>query len=217
MSDFVTTEVADKLLEHGLNLQLVEKPTLQIYGKEAHSQRSVGLFSDTVEGYAFSGQIQASAPLTEPLRALLNLFNRRFSTAANAILVNRYGPSDYISAHSDKKTELVNGLVLILSVGGDRTMKITSKNKADKKLVVEVPLRHGEFLCMDGDFQTRYKHAIDEGETNSTIRVSFSARQHATGPVKSKATVINQTPTQKTTNNARLNTTQDNNANVQIQ
>lgn len=53
-------------------------PAIHVFGKICHQNRSLGFFSDTSIGYAYSGQMAESKPLTPCLSDLLDYINKKF-------------------------------------------------------------------------------------------------------------------------------------------
>ena len=147
-----------------------------IYGKECHVHRNIGFFSDTSEGYYFSGQLSKSKPLTSNLRVLLNRINEMHDANFNGILINMYKDgSDYIGPHSDDERFLDKQGVVSISYGATRTFRIrTSKN--DQK--IDFKLNNGDVVHMSGDFQKEFKHEVPKELKVKDERISFTFRSH---------------------------------------
>lgn len=165
---------------------LNHRPKIFVYGRECRQKRNVGFFTDDprVEGYRYSGQIARALPLTATLSHLTKLITKKFDTNHNAILVNQYvDGKDVIGAHSDDEKTLGNGGVIALSIYEDpsdeksvRTFRI--KEKGTKKPRRDVPLKHGEFVIMKGDFQSEFTHEIPQRASAKSGRISLTWRYH---------------------------------------
>ena len=64
-----------------------------------------------------------------------------------------------------------------LSCGATRKFRI--RNKKDKKIVLDIPLRHGDLVLMKGDFQKEFTHEIPVEKRVTGMRTSFTFREHS--------------------------------------
>lgn len=163
-------EEIDPLLDH--------HPTIMVFGRVAHQNRSVSFFSDTSIGYRYSGQLAASKSLTPSLQSLLLAINQMFGAEFNGILINKYdGGEESIGKHSDdeKALDRTAGVVSV-SVGAVRTFRI--RNKATGAIVANVPTDPTKILQMWGDFQKEFTHEIPVEKKVKGVRYSFTFRHH---------------------------------------
>src|SRR4051812_40828112 len=131
-------------------LPLEHYPTITLYGRTVAMRRDVGFFSDSSEGYRYSGQISRSVPLTPELSELMAEVNATLDTDFNGILINRYADgSDYISPHSDDEKSLsrANPCVAAISLGASRIFRIRNKQGSRE---VDVSPASGSLLVMAG-------------------------------------------------------------------
>lgn len=147
-------------------------------GKPCRQQRNVGFFSDTSAGYRYSGQFMAAQPLGPELGALLDLIKLRYDAAFNGILVNHYlNGNDTIGAHSDDESALSPGAgVVAVSWGAQRIFRI--RDRATKKIVIDVPMRAYDLIQMGGDFQKEFTHEVPRQKKVLGDRMSFTFRRH---------------------------------------
>ncbi len=126
----------------------------------------------------FPLKVMRTGPLSEPMKTLLAALNSLApGSAYNALLFNKYGPADYLSAHSDAEENLSSAGVLALSLGDSRVFKVTEKKT--NKVVAQHQTGDGEIMWMAGDlFQKTLKHAVLKGSTGSGVRLSITAREH---------------------------------------
>lgn len=166
----VLAEEIDGLLDH--------RPTIVIYGKVAHQNRSVSFFSDESIGYRYSNQMAKSKPLTESLKALMCYINGLFGAEFNGILINKYeNGEESIGKHSDdeKALDKTAGVVAI-SVGSVRKFRIRDKKTGD--IVKDVPTESCKIIQMWGDFQKEFTHEIPVEKKVRGTRYSFTFRKH---------------------------------------
>jgi len=158
--------------------KLLINPKIKIFNKECIQHRDVGLFSDVVKSYDYSGQTMYSEKYTDNLRKLQDTVNTMFNSTYNAILVNKYtSGEDYISAHTDNEQRLdKNGGVVCISYGEKRKFRIRDKN--NKKIILDTYLENNDLIQMDGDFQKEFTHEIPIEKTVKGIRYSFTFRTH---------------------------------------
>lgn len=153
-------------------------PEIIVFGNVCHQQRSIGFFSDTSEGYQYSGKLAASKPMTNDLRELIEYVNQLFSAEFNGILVNKYeNGEEYISQHADDEKGLNPGVgVVAISVGAVRKFRIC--NRATKKTVIDIPTEPNKIIQMYGDFQKEFTHGVPVEKKVKDVRYSFTFRKH---------------------------------------
>ncbi len=174
--DNFTPDLYDELK----TLLLEHEPPVRIYGKMGRQHRDIGFFSDTSEGYRYSGQIIKSQTLPLFLQELLNHVNKQLDTKFNGILVNRYvDGTKYIGAHSDDESALdkEKSMVAALAYGpGIRTFRI--RDKMTKKVVLDYQHTPCSLLVMEGEFQKHYTHELPVQKKITQGRISVTFRFH---------------------------------------
>lgn len=78
----------DKFSKELSKLPLIEKPVIVLYGKEVRQGRDVNFFSDDSTGYKYSGKIMKALALTDELKNIMCMVNKKFNHRFNGILVN---------------------------------------------------------------------------------------------------------------------------------
>ena len=177
---FIST---DKLAEYTgpcLQLPLIERPIIKIYGKICHQQRNVGFFAKSgVDGYKYSGQ-QTDVINIEDfpfLQTIMDEVNTKLNSHFNGILVNLYENGErYISAHSDDENGISPVGVASVAFGAVRTFRI--RYKESKQILIDVPHNPGDLLVMAGDFQKEFTHEIPIQKKVTQPRVSLTFRLH---------------------------------------
>jgi len=189
------------------DLNLISRPTIIIFGKEAHQNRDVGFFSDESKGYKYSNRLMPSQPLTPQLKLILDYVNTAFVPAGqpkyNGILINRYNNgNDTIGAHSDDEKSLSPTGVIAISLGATRKFRIRSKypnlpyqilstkytpqipasvpKSSDKKaeILFDLPMTDKMIVWMYGDFQKELTHEIPKEAKVDRPRISLTFRSH---------------------------------------
>jgi len=157
--------------------RVLEYPPIVVFGKPCRQRRCIGFFSNVAMGYAYSGQLAKSQPLTDNLATLMKHINTQFQSDFNGILVNVYNDgNDYISAHSDDERALGKSGVVAISVGAVRKFRI--RDKTTKRIVCDIPMRPYTIIKMSGDFQKEFTHEVPKEKKVKGRRVSFTFRKH---------------------------------------
>ena len=167
----------DKFSKELWKLPLIEKPVIVLYGKEVRQGRDVNFFSDDSTGYKYSGKIMKSLQLTDELKSIMCMVNKKFNDRFNGILVNCYRTGlDSIGAHSDDEKSLGESGVISLSLGATRKFRI--RDKISKKIVLDFPVSHGCLIHMTGGFQKEFTHEIPKETKVKEPRLSLTFRNH---------------------------------------
>ena len=84
------------------------------------------------------------------------------SVSFNSVLLNLYETEhDGIHWHSDTEESLVVGApIASLSLGASREMQFRSINSMSESTIRKLPLRSGTLMCMMGDTQLHWQHAV---------------------------------------------------------
>jgi len=176
LNHFENEKLIEKCVEEAKDSLLVNPP-IYIYGKQAFQHRSIGFFSNTSIGYKYSGQLAKSIKLTPSLEQLLDIVNGLYESSFNGILINKYmNGDDYIGAHSDDENNLDKIGVVCISHGATRTFRI--RDKATKKIIVDIPTLNNSIMHMSENFQKDCLHEIPKEAKIKDIRYSFTFRKH---------------------------------------
>jgi alkylated DNA repair dioxygenase AlkB len=193
INNFFSKEQSDSWFEYIQRLPLIKYPKGKIFGKEITFHRSIGFFSDSSNGYKFSGQTIKTGNFTLELKQLIENINNFFSTNYNGILINiYYNGEDYISAHSDDEKDLdSSNKVIAISLGENRIFRIRSKKTLEntiisnidsnikmKNPVYDIETQHGQLIVMGGKFQKEFTHEIPIEKNKNNIRISITFRHH---------------------------------------
>lgn len=167
-------EMVKKLWEAPLEVQ----PKFKMYGKEARMRRNIGFFSDSSEGYRYTGQTSRASPLTPEMQDLLDWVNGSTGQNYNGLLFNLYvDGSDSIGAHRDDETSLGNDGVIALSLGQSRKFRL--RDYRTKKILVDYVTGDCELMWMRGDrFHKDLTHEVPVEKRMKGSRLSITFRNH---------------------------------------
>lgn len=164
------------------DIELEHEIEIVVYGKPCNQHRDSAFFSDSSEGYKFSGQMQKSHPLSEHtvLTEIIDKINKDFSYHFNGILVNKYVNGEkYIGAHSDDERGLDKNNKAVASIAygpGVRNFRI--RDKQTKKIVLNYDHKPQTLLVMEGAFQSEFTHEIPVQKKIKEERISLTFRSH---------------------------------------
>ncbi|MHB1909851.1 MAG: alpha-ketoglutarate-dependent dioxygenase AlkB family protein [Nitrososphaerales archaeon] len=169
---------ADQYYQLARELPFNIKPEVVVMGKVVHQPRDVVFLSDVVPWYYYSNVISEAKILPGWLKEMMEEINRRFNCNFNAVLANRYNSGEEnVGSHADQDKGLRKGSpVGSISFGATRTFRVRDSNT--KGIVCNRPLRHGDFMMMQGQFQKDYKHEIPVEKKVKEERISLTFREH---------------------------------------
>lgn len=178
--NFVDPSLLPEYTQLAMNLPLVERPEIRVYGKVCRQQRNVGFFAQPgTPGYKYSGQQTTVIDINdyEFLQTILHSVNESLDAEFNGILVNLYENGErYIGAHSDDESDLSPVGVASIAFGAVRNFRV--RDKQTKKILHNIPHNPGDLLIMEGDFQKEFTHEIPVQKTVKNARVSLTFRLH---------------------------------------
>lgn len=156
-------------------------PKIKVRGMDCHMRRSVGFFADPKDtvGYFFSHQLFASRMPSAAMRRLITLVSELLGSEVNGVLVNKYADGkEYISPHADDESGIGQAGVFCISVGAERRLDFSSKDK-EENIKITIPTVAYHAILMQGpDFQSRMLHGIRMQSSITEERVSLTFRKH---------------------------------------
>jgi len=102
---WIVENYTEDLYDFMKDVYCFHQPPIIVANRECNQRRDVAFYSDSSEGYRYSGQTMKSLPLSnvELFPILLKDINESLNTNFNGILVNRYANGEkYLSAHSQR-------------------------------------------------------------------------------------------------------------------
>ena len=149
---------------------------IKLFGKEVDVPRWQQSYE---KNYYFSGMYHEVPTITpEPLLNFLNICRHRISPGLNGILVNWYGPEDYIGFHSDDEKNLLTNepiVTLTLMEYPSETRKFVLKPIGDGSSK-EYQIGQGDIFVMGGDCQKTHKHGLPKSKKYKSRRISITIR-----------------------------------------
>lgn len=159
---------------------IADVPWLQksvvMYGKEVLTPRLTAWFGDADVDNAIDGNGSKPLPWTDDLLFIRERVEKASGTKFNSVLLNFYRDgNDSVSWHDDMdKIPGRNRIVASVSFGEVRLFDI--RNKADHNMKFSIPLEHGSYLLMQGDFQQDWQHRIAKSTRLMKERINLTFR-----------------------------------------
>ena len=121
--------------------------------------------------YSYSGARRVGTAWPEWGEEVRSRVEARSEHGMNYCLLNRYGPGEQISWHSDSEKGLIEGApIACLSLGATRELGLKPKGGGR---AVYVPVHNGDLYVMYGETQRRWLHCIKHGQGE---RISLTFR-----------------------------------------
>jgi alkylated DNA repair dioxygenase AlkB len=148
---------------------------LLIYGKKITTKRKVAWYGDEGIEYKYSKSVKRAISWTPGLIYIKNIIETSLNETFNSCLLNLYhNGSEGMGWHSDDEKELKqNGTIASLSLGAPR--KFVFKHKVSKNKI-EVWLKHGSLLLMQGTIQKNWMHCLAPSKNVTEPRINLTFR-----------------------------------------
>jgi alkylated DNA repair dioxygenase AlkB len=167
---------ADTLLSSLRDTIAWETHRIRMFGREVDSPRLSCWIGDPGAGYTYSRKRFEPHPWPEALGPMRVRLCEALCTGFNSVLANRYRDGrDRMGWHSDDELELgLQPIIASLSLGAVR--RFVLKPRGEGRLF-GFDLPHGSLLVMDGDTQTRYRHALPGTRRPVGERINLTFRR----------------------------------------
>lgn len=146
--------------------------------KRARIRRTQALLSSTAGvRYRYSGSDFTSQAWTERLQRVCDQLSAKYGVPLNSALVNHYrSGDDCVGRHADNEDDMAHDVIVTLSLGTARTLRVTHKdNPMDKR--IQCALQNGSVFVQKRGMQKRLKHEIPPEKRVKRDRVSVTFRQ----------------------------------------
>ncbi|WP_417446868.1 alpha-ketoglutarate-dependent dioxygenase AlkB family protein [Kangiella sp.] len=175
-AQFLTSEVADNLLQKLVELVDWQKETIRIAGVERLVPRLTAWYGDKGASYTYSGVVHHPVPWNERLLALKSQVEQACGAEFNSALFNLYRDGkDSVAWHSDDEPELGRRpIIASLSLGAPRSFQL--KHKKHKDLRHKLTLTSGSLLVMRGDTQQCWLHQVPKEPAITEPRINITFR-----------------------------------------
>lgn len=153
-----------------------ETHRIRIFGRTVDSPRLSCWIGDPGAVYTYSRTRFEPHPWPEVLVPMRMRLREVLGASFNSVLANRYRDGrDRMGWHSDDEPELgPQPIIASLSLGATRRFALKSR-RDDERLGFDLP--HGSLLVMDGDTQTRYRHALPGTKRPVGERINLTFRR----------------------------------------
>jgi alkylated DNA repair dioxygenase AlkB len=173
--NFYKKEIADKYLDRLISDIKWKQESMKMYGKEIPFPRLTSWYGDNDKPYSFSGIKLQPNSWSPGLLKIKSDIEPKAEVAFNSVLLNRYRDGkDSISWHTDAEKELgINPVIASVNFGAERKFQLKHKETNER---IDILLKHGSLLIMQGELQHFWKHQIPKSKTISQERVNLTFR-----------------------------------------
>ena len=129
--------------------------------------------------YWYSGMMHEAEPVPELLKPMLawaNALPCSIEHGFDQVLVNWYEDgAHYIGPHSDNEAQLrTSSPIVSVSLGAERVFRV--RDKADKKIVLDVAVKDRTYVVMGGMMQQRFTHEVTKTRKECGRRINVTFR-----------------------------------------
>lgn len=148
---------------------------LKMYGRSIKFPRLTAWYGDNDKPYSFSGITLNPKPWTNELIEIKKAIEIKCDAVFNSVLLNLYrNGKDSISWHTDAEKELGRNPI-IASVNFGATRKFQLRHQVTKQKI-ELELRHGSLLIMQGELQHYWQHQVPKTDKEIGQRINLTFR-----------------------------------------
>ena len=173
--DFYSRQKADFFLEAFKNGISWNQESMYMYGREVLFPRMTAWYGDNDKPYSFSGITLQPHPWTPELIEIKKDIEPLSGVSYNSVLLNLYRDgNDSISWHTDAEKELgTNPVIASVNFGAERVFQLRHISTHER---IDIPLRHGSLLIMQGALQHFWQHQVPKSKKVSSARVNLTFR-----------------------------------------
>lgn len=153
-----------------------ETHRIRMFGRTIDSPRLSCWIGDPGTGYTYSRTRFEPHPWPAALVPMRMRLRETLGASFNSVLANRYRDGrDRMGWHSDDEPELgPQPIIASLSLGATRRFALKPRGEGER---LDLDLPHGSLLVMDGDTQTRYRHALPGTKRPVGERINLTFRR----------------------------------------
>lgn len=150
---------------------------IKMFGKMVLQPRLTAWYADEGKNYQYSGLQMIVNPWNERMLKLKSKVEAAANSSFNSVLLNAYrNGQDYMGWHADDEPELgTNPLIASVNFGASRRFLLRRNSNQEEK--IEILLRHGSLLLMQGPLQHFWKHSIPKQLKINQLRVNLTFRK----------------------------------------
>lgn len=158
-----------------------QQPQITVYGQRRVIPRQQAWYGDAGAAMIYSGSTFEPQPWSALLWHLKQKLEQQCAVQFNSVLINHYRDgSDSVSWHADDERELGSDPVIAsISLGAERTFSFRPKSSRGPNAQckrIDLPLRHGDLVVMDGAIQRYWQHAILKTTKVHDARINLTFR-----------------------------------------
>ena len=148
---------------------------MAIYGKKVKLPRLTAWYGDNDKPYTFSGITLKPNSWTAELLEIKRCIEVKCDAVFNSVLLNLYRDGkDSISWHTDAEKELgINPIIASVNFGATRKFQLRHCSSKEK---IELELRHGSLLIMQGELQHYWQHQVPKTNKEVGKRINLTFR-----------------------------------------
>lgn len=152
-----------------------KQESMNMYGKQIDFPRLTAWYGDSDKPYSFSGITLSPHSWSDELLEIKKLIEPKAEVSFNSVLLNRYRDgNDSISWHTDAEKELgKNPVIASVNFGAERKFQLKHIETDER---IEIVLKHGSLLIMQGELQHFWKHQVPKTKTKVGERINLTFR-----------------------------------------
>ena len=176
LESFLAKPAADRFFDDIRDNAEWHQPRLTLFGKSVRSPRLAAWYGDRRAVYVYSGLVNQPLPWFAALRDLRAQVEAGCAARFNSVLINLYRDGDdAMGWHADDESQLAaDAPIASLSLGATR--KFVLRHRRRKLAPLQIPLRHGALLVMQGATQHHWQHAIPRTKRAVGARINLTFR-----------------------------------------
>ena len=175
--NFFSIEESDRLYNSLLKNTNWEQDQMAIYGKQIDLPRLTAWYGDTDLEVAYVGKTTKLRPWTAELLKIKQRIEQEVDIKFTRCLLNYYRDGkDSVDWHQDYEVnQRKNTVIGSVTFGETRPFQLKHATRKDLKRL-DIPLKHGSLLLMQGATQNNWKHKIPKTTKQIRPRINLTFR-----------------------------------------
>lgn len=152
-----------------------KQESMNMFGKKIDFPRLTAWYGNNDKPYSFSGITLQPLPWNNEILEIKNKIETKIKSEFNSVLLNLYRDgNDSISWHTDAEKELgKNPIIASVNLGETRKFQLRHIISKEK---VEIDLKHGSLLVMQGELQHFWQHQVPKTKDIKKERINLTFR-----------------------------------------
>ena len=175
--NFFSIEESDRLYNSLLKNTNWEQDQMAIYGKQIDLPRLTAWYGDTDLEVAYVGKTTKLRPWTAELLKIKQRIEQEVDIKFTRCLLNYYRDGkDSVDWHQDYEVnQRKNTVIGSVTLGETRPFQLKHATRKDLNRL-DIPLKHGSLLLMQGATQDNWKHKIPKTTKKIRPRINLTFR-----------------------------------------